>query len=48
MNNTRKTIHVVRALVKISSALTDMDNVLYDENLKYNLKKDLPKFFKKA
>lgn len=47
MNNTRKTIHVVRALVKISSALTDMDNVLYDENLKYNLKKDLPVFQKK-
>ena len=44
MSNTAETIHLVRALVKISSALTDMDKVIYGDDLKFNLKKDLPKF----
>ena len=44
MNNTRKTIHGVRALVKVFSALTDMDNAIHNDRFGFNLKKDLPRF----
>jgi hypothetical protein len=44
MSNIRKTIHGVRALVKIFSALTDIDNVIHNDKFAYNLKKDLPGF----
>ena len=47
MSNLKKTIHAVRALVKIMSALTDMDNAIHDEKFGFNLKKDLPGFQKK-
>jgi hypothetical protein len=44
MSNIRKTIHGVRALVKIFSALTDIDNVIHNDKFGFNLKKDLPVF----
>lgn len=42
MSRLENTIHVVRALVKISSALNDIDNVLYDTKLARDVKKYLP------
>lgn len=44
MDNNQNTVILLRALVKLSSALNDMDELRYHDKFKYNLKNDVIKF----